>query len=349
MIEKRFYEIEKMLSDPTVISDASLFKSLSKERSRHIETVEAYQQYKKILSEIASNEELVKEKDKEMSQLAKAELISLQESKEKLAKKIEVLLLPKDPNDEKNILLEIRAGAGGDEASLFVSDLFKMYSRYAEKHGWRIEVMSTSWTGVKGLREIIALVSGEKVYSQLKYESGVHRVQRVPKTEAQGRIHTSTVTVTVLPEVDEVEVEVNSQDIKVDVFRSSGPGGQSVNTTDSAVRLTHIPSGLVVSCQDEKSQHKNKAKALKILRARLFDLERQKQEEEISKNRKSQMGTGDRSEKIRTYNFPQSRVTDHRVGLTLHNIEEILDGSLEGFITALQNHYQQKLYAVDNS
>jgi len=273
--------------------------------------------------------------------LAKAELEMLGPIKIELEKKLEILLLPKDPNDEKNILLEIRAGTGGDEASLFASDLFRMYSKYAESQGWKIEVLNTSWTGVGGLKEIILMISGIRVYSQLKYESGVHRVQRVPKTEAQGRIHTSAVTVAVLPEADEVEVNIKPEDIKIDVFRSSGPGGQSVNTTDSAVRITHIPSGAVVSCQDEKSQHKNKAKALKILRARLYDLEQQKQEKERSEHRKSQIGTGDRSEKIRTYNFPQSRVTDHRIGLTLHSLQNILEGHLEELIPPLQNHFQK--------
>jgi len=284
---------------------------------------------------------LLLEYDKEMQTLAKAELEMLEPIKIELEKKLEILLLPKDPNDEKNILLEIRAGTGGDEASLFASDLFRMYSKYAESQGWKIEVLNTSWTGVGGLKEIILMISGIRVYSQLKYESGVHRVQRVPKTEAQGRIHTSAVTVAVLPEADEVEVNIKPEDIKIDVFRSSGPGGQSVNTTDSAVRITHIPSGAVVSCQDEKSQHKNKAKALKILRARLYDLEQQKQEKERSEHRKSQIGTGDRSEKIRTYNFPQSRVTDHRIGLTLHSLQNILEGHLEELIPPLQNHFQK--------
>lgn len=340
-IEKRFHELEKLLSNPQTISNQMLFRELSKERSNYVEIVEAYTHYKKILTEVDANEELLKEKDKEIHDLAKAELSMLYTEKEKLEQKIKVLLLPKDPNDEKNILLEIRGGTGGEEASLFAADLFRMYTKYAEKQGWHVEVLSTSWTGLGGLKEVVALVSGQKVYSQLKYESGVHRVQRVPKTEAQGRIHTSAVTVAILPEADEVEVDINPADLRVDVFRSSGPGGQSVNTTDSAVRMTHIPSGLVVSCQDEKSQHKNKAKALKILMARLYDLKRQKQEEEMAKSRKSQIGTGDRSEKIRTYNFPQSRLTDHRIGLTVHNLEEILNGHLDEVITALQNYYQQ--------
>jgi len=340
-IEKRFHELGEELSNPKTLGNSEDFKKLSKERSGYAETVEVFGQYKKVLADIASNQELLLEKDKEMQTLAKAELEMLGPIKIELEKKLEILLLPKDPNDEKNILLEIRAGTGGDEASLFASDLFRMYSKYAESQGWKIEVLNTSWTGVGGLKEIILMISGIRVYSQLKYESGVHRVQRVPKTEAQGRIHTSAVTVAVLPEADEVEVNIKPEDIKIDVFRSSGPGGQSVNTTDSAVRITHIPSGAVVSCQDEKSQHKNKAKALKILRARLYDLEQQKQEKERSEHRKSQIGTGDRSEKIRTYNFPQSRVTDHRIGLTLHSLQNILEGHLEELIPPLQNHFQK--------
>ena len=266
----------------------------------------------------------------------------MDQKKTQLEHQLKVLLLPKDRNDEKNILLEIRAGTGGDEASLFVADLYRMYSRYAESKGWRIEVLSSTPTGVKGLKDITALISGQNVYSQLKYESGVHRVQRVPKTEAQGRIHTSAVTVAVLPEADEVEVEINPAELRIDVFRSSGPGGQSVNTTDSAVRITHVPSGLVVNCQDEKSQHKNKAKALKILRSRLYDLELQKQEQERAKSRKSQIGTGDRSEKVRTYNFPQSRVTEHRIGFTTHDLDGVLAGKIDDIIQNLQAHFQNK-------
>ena len=345
-IEKRFYELETLLSDSKILGSSQEFKKLSKERADHREVIECYREYKKLLSEISSNEQLLLEKDKEIQLLAKAELQVLVVQKESLEKKLEVLLLPKDPNDDKNIFVEIRAGTGGDEASLFSADLFKMYSKFAESKGWKLEVLNTTWSGVKGLKEIIALISGEKVYSHLKYESGVHRVQRVPKTEAQGRIHTSAVSVVVLPEADEVEIEIKPEEIRTDVFRSSGPGGQSVNTTDSAVRLTHIPSGLVVSCQDEKSQHKNKAKALKILRARLFDLEQQKLEKERSDTRKSQMGSGDRSEKIRTYNFPQSRVTDQRIGLTVHNLDAVLEGHLEDLLPPLQAHFQ-KLFLED--
>ena len=348
MIEKRFCELEALLSDLKVIGNPQEFKKLSKERAEYQEVVGYYREYRKLLSEIASNEHLLLEKDKEIQLLAKAELQTLVAQKGPLEKKLEVLLLPKDPNDDKNIFLEIRAGTGGDEASLFSADLFRMYSKFAESKGWAIEVLNTSWSGVKGLKEIIALISGEKVYSHLKYESGVHRVQRVPETEAQGRIHTSTVSVVVLPEADEVEIDIKPEDVRVDVFRSSGPGGQSVNTTDSAVRLTHIPSGVVVSCQDEKSQHKNKAKALKILRARLYDMEQQKQKKERSETRKSQMGSGDRSEKIRTYNFPQSRVTDHRIGVTVHNLDAVLEGHLDDIIVPLHVHFQ-KLFLEETS
>jgi peptide chain release factor 1 len=257
-----------------------------------------------------------------------------------LESRLKVLLLPKDPLDEKNILLEIRAGAGGDEAGIFAADLFRMYSRYAERKSWRVELMDSNSTGVGGFKEIIALISGEKVYSELKYEGGVHRVQRVPKTEAQGRVHTSTVTVAVLPEADDVEVNIQAKDLNVEVMRAGGPGGQSVNTTDSAVRLTHLPTGIVVICRDEKSQHKNRAKALKVLQARLLEMEREKQDREITSQRRSMVGSGDRSEKIRTYNFPQNRVTDHRIGLTLHNLDRVIEGDLAPVVEALRAHYQ---------
>lgn len=341
MIEKRFRELENFLSDSKILSNQQEFKKLSKERSDYVEVMESYEQFKKVSSEIVTNTELLNEGDPEIQNLAKAEILSLEPEKDRLEKILKVLLLPKDPNDEKNIIIEIRAGTGGDEASLFAADLFRMYQKYSERKGWVIEILSTSVSDVKGFKEIILMVSGQRVYSHLKYESGVHRVQRVPKTEAMGRIHTSAVTVAVLPEADEIEIDVKTEDIKVDVFRSSGPGGQSVNTTDSAVRLTHIPSGMVISCQDEKSQHKNKAKALKILRARLFDFEQQKQAQKIAETRKSQVGSGDRSEKIRTYNFPQARVTDHRIGLTLYTLETVMNGHIEEIIAPLQNHFQQ--------
>lgn len=341
-VEKRFGELEKLLADPKIIAHTKEYTKLSKERSQLRATMEAYKEYRKILSDIDENKGLLLEKDPEIRKLAQAELQALEEQKIKVEEKIKILLLPKDPNDEKNIILEIRAGTGGDEASLFAADLYRMFSKYAESKRWTVETLSSSWTGVKGLKDITVAISGERVYSHLKYESGVHRVQRVPKTEAQGRIHTSAVTVAVLPEADEVEVTIQPSELRIDVFRSSGPGGQSVNTTDSAVRITHIPTGIVVSCQDEKSQHKNKAKALKILRSRLYDLELQKQETERAKNRKSQIGTGDRSEKIRTYNFPQSRVTDHRIGFTVHDLDSILNGKLDDIISRLQNHFQQQ-------
>lgn len=349
MIEKRFRELEHLLSDPKTLSNQNEFKKLSKERSDSAEVMETYESYKKVLAELITNEGLLKETDTEIQNLAKAEILSLEQEKDRLEQSLKLLLIPKDPNDEKNIVIEIRAGTGGDEASLFAADLFRMYQRYCERKGWKVEILSSSVSDVKGFKEIILMVSGERVYSHLKYESGVHRVQRVPKTEAMGRIHTSAVTVAVLPEADEIEIDIKPEDIKVDVFRSSGPGGQSVNTTDSAVRITHVPSGMVISCQDEKSQHKNKAKALKILRARLFDFEQQKQAKKIAETRKSQVGTGDRSEKIRTYNFPQSRMTDHRIGLTLYSLENVLDGHIEEVISSLQNHFQQQSLAQETS
>jgi peptide chain release factor 1 len=289
---------------------------------------------------LAESEQLALERDEELRQLAKIEAHLLREEKGTLEQRLTALLVPKDPRDEKNIILEIRAGTGGEEAAIFAADLFRMYAKYAEKQRWRVEILSENVTGLGGFKEMIALIEGRQVYSRLKHESGVHRVQRVPATESQGRIHTSAVTVAVLPEAEEVEIEIDSNDLKIDVFRSSGPGGQHVNKTDSAVRITHLPSGLVVSCQDEKSQFKNKAKALKILRARLLDRAVQVQQSEISQARKSQVGSGDRSERIRTYNYPQGRVTDHRIGVTLHNLEIVLDGELDALIDQLSNHFQ---------
>ncbi len=333
-------ELEAQLSDPALIADQARFREVAREHAHVSRLVELYAEYQRVEEEIAGNRELLQEDDEELVELARQELATLTARKEELEHEIRVQLLPKDPNDEKNILLEIRAGTGGDEAALFAADLFRMYSRYAERQGWKVEIMSSNPIGIGGFKEIIALVSGERVYSKLKYESGVHRVQRVPETEAQGRIHTSAVTVAVIPEAEEVEVEIDPNEIRIDVFRSSGPGGQSVNTTDSAIRITHLPTGLVVSCQDEKSQHKNKAKALKVLRARLLDLKQREQHEKIASERRSQVGTGDRSERIRTYNFPQGRVSDHRINLTLYKLEDILLGNLDEIILPLITHFQ---------
>ncbi|MCJ7747764.1 MAG: peptide chain release factor 1, partial [Desulfobacterales bacterium] len=300
-----------------------------------------YRRLKKLEEEIKGSQHLLdNEEDEEMKRLAKEELNRLTQEKDRVEGDLKMALLPRDPYDEKNILLEIRAGTGGEEAGLFAGDLFRMYSKFAEKQNWRMEIMSRHYTGVGGFKEIIAMIEGKGVYSRLKFESGVHRVQRVPATESQGRIHTSTVTVAILPEAKEVEIQIDPNDLRIDIFRSSGPGGQSVNTTDSAVRITHLPTGMVVSCQDEKSQHKNKAKALKILRARLLDRARQEQQIEISEKRRIQVGTGERSERIRTYNFPQGRVTDHRIGLTLYRMGEVLEGELDEVIDALTTHYQ---------
>jgi len=338
---EKLQKLEGMLSDPSVIGNQEQYRKVAKEHAQMSKLYNLYAKYKKIEQDIEANRALLKEEeDEEMIELVRQDLNELKEKAEKLQKELRVALLPKDPNDDKNILLEIRAGTGGDEAALFVGDLFKMYSRYAEDQGWRVEVMSSNPLGIGGFKEIICLISGDQVYSKLKYESGVHRVQRVPETETQGRIHTSAVTVAVLPEAEEVEVDIATNDLKVDVYRSSGPGGQSVNTTDSAVRITHLPTGLVVTCQDEKSQHKNKAKALQVLRARLLDKMQQEQHDQMSANRKSQVGSGDRSERIRTYNFPQGRVSDHRINLTLYKLEDVLEGKLDDLIDPLIVHYQ---------
>jgi len=345
-IERRYIELEKLLSDPKVLSNPKEMQKVAKERAEAIKLVETYRLYKKIQEEIEGSRVLLNEGDEELHALAKAEIQTLQEKATALEQEIRILLLPKNPRDGKNIVLEIRAGAGGEEAALFVADLFRMYSKYAEKNGWRVEVINQNATGLGGFKEIIAAIEGKVVFSRLKYESGVHRVQRVPVTEASGRIHTSTVTVAVLPEADEVDIEINPNDLRVDVFRSSGPGGQSVNTTDSAVRITHLPTNMVVTCQDEKSQHKNKAKALKVLRARLLEQAQEQQHNEISEERRSQVGTGDRSERIRTYNFPQNRVTDHRLNLTLHRLDSVLEGDLGEFIDALNANFQAEAMKV---
>ncbi len=341
-VENRYNSLANLLNNPEILKDRKQYEKLSQEYAELTPLIETYREYKRVEQEIENNQNLLHDEDEEIQALAKDEIQALKERQQELKSSLEVLLLPKDPLDKKNIIIEIRAGSGGEEAALFAADLFRMYSRYAEIKGWKVEIMSHNVTGLGGFKEVIALIEGEKVYSHLKYESGVHRVQRVPTTESQGRIHTSAVTVAVLPEAEEVEVEINPSDLKIDVFRSSGPGGQSVNTTDSAVRITHIPSGLVVTCQDEKSQHKNKAKALKVLRARLLDRAINEQKSEISQFRKSQIGSGDRSERIRTYNFPQGRVTDHRIGLTLYKLDSILEGNLDEIINPLRAHFQSE-------
>ncbi|HEU4965700.1 MAG TPA: peptide chain release factor 1 [Bacilli bacterium] len=338
-IEDRYNKLNDMLCDPAVASDPAKLRQYGKEQSELEETVTVFREYKEVTQGIADAKEMLEEKlDDEMRDLVKMELAELTEREEELDDKLQILLLPKDPLDEKNVIVEIRGAAGGDEAALFARDLFEMYTAYAQKQGWKVDVMDTSYNDVGGFREVVFQVIGKGAYSKLKWESGAHRVQRVPATETQGRIHTSTSTVVVLPEAEEIEVEVHEKDLRIDTFCSSGPGGQSVNTTQSAVRITHMPTGTVVSCQDEKSQSMNKDKAMKVLRARLFEIEMRRQQEESSAARKSQIGTGDRSERIRTYNFPQSRVTDHRIGLTLHKLDYVLAGELEEVITALNNH-----------
>jgi len=341
-VENHYYELAHQLSNPKILENKEEYRRLSQEYAELSTLVETYQQYKQVEQQIQDNQILLEDEDKEIQELAKAEIYALKEKRQALEASLRALLLPKDPLDKKNIILEIRAGTGGEEAALFAANLFRMYCRFAETKGWRVEIMNSNVTGLGGFKEIIALIEGEKVYSHLKYESGVHRVQRIPATESQGRIHTSTVTVAVLPEAEEVDIQIDPNDLRIDVFRSSGPGGQSVNTTDSAVRITHLPTGLVVTCQDEKSQHKNKAKALKVLRARLLDLAITEQKNEISQVRRIQVGSGERSERIRTYNFPQGRVTDHRIDLTLYKLDSILEGNLDELITALQTYFQSQ-------
>ncbi len=336
-VEEKYRRLTLALSDPALPSNPQKFKAISKERAELEPLVRKYEDYKKVRKHIRDSELLLadKEADEELRALAEAEVHELSEKAAKLEEELKILLLPKDPRDEKNVILEVRAGAGGDESSLFAQDLFRMYSRFAETRGWQLEVMQTSLSPIGGFKEIIVNIRGKNVYSSLKYESGVHRVQRVPRTEASGRIHTSTVTVAVLPEADEVDVELDPKDLKIEAFGASGPGGQNVNRNYTAIRVTHGPSGLVVSCQDEKSQYRNKEKALRILRSRLLDIAQSKQDAAIAKSRRSQVGTGERSEKIRTYNFPQSRVTDHRINLTLHNLQSVLDGDLGGIVDQL--------------
>ncbi len=336
-IETKYEQLMSEMADPAVQADNAKFRSHSKTLSDMQPLVERFREYKDVASHIAATEEMLKDPD--LRELAQEEMTSLTQKRDALLAEIKILLVPKDPNDAKNVILEIRAGTGGDEAALFASDLFRMYSRYAERQGWKIEVMSLSDSGVGGIKEVIATIAGKNVYSRLKYESGVHRVQRVPATEASGRIHTSTSTVAVLPEAEDVDIQINEKDLRVDTFCSSGPGGQSVNTTYSAVRITHIPTGVVVSQQDEKSQIKNRAKAMKVLRSRLYEMELQRQQDAIAKDRKSQVGSGDRSEKIRTYNFKENRVTDHRIGFTMHQLDAALDGQLGELIDAAVTHF----------
>jgi peptide chain release factor 1 len=345
-IERRYEELERLVADPAIIANRREYAKLARERAQLEPVVEGYRERQRLERDIAEHRELLQDADAEIREMARGELPAIEAGLDALDQRLKVLLVPRDPNDERNTVLEIRAGTGGDEAALFGAELFRMYSRYAERRGWRVEVLSSSATGIGGLKEVIALVQGDGAFSRLKFEGGVHRVQRVPVTETQGRIHTSAVTVAVLPEAEDVEIDLPEKDLRIDVFRSSGPGGQSVNTTDSAVRVTHLPTGLVVTCQDEKSQHKNKAKALKILRARLLDRARQEQQASIAANRKAMVGSGDRSEKIRTYNFPQSRITDHRVNVTLHQLDRVLDGDLDPIVDALATKAQHEALEV---
>ena len=341
-LEKKYDDISKKISNPEIINQQELWQKLVKELSELDEVVKKYREYKRVIENIEEAKIILDDRnaDEELKDLAKEDLKINNNKSDKILEQIKILLLPKDPNDKKNVIVEIRGGAGGDEANLFAGDLFRMYSHYAESKKWRTEILNFNESDIGGFKEIVFMISGNGVYSRLKFESGVHRVQRIPETESNGRIHTSTVTVAILPEAEEVDVKINPNDLRIDVFRSSGNGGQSVNTTDSAVRVTHIPTGIVISCQDEKSQLKNKDKALKILRAKLFDLKNEKQKKMLSQERKNQVGTGDRSERIRTYNFPQSRVTDHRINLTLYKLENILNGDLDEIIDSLVTFYQ---------
>jgi peptide chain release factor 1 len=347
--EARFNELTERMADHAVINDSDLYRKTSKAQSELGELVGKYREWKRVEQELRDARPMLAESDPDMREMAQAEVTRLEPELLQIEQELQFLLLPKDPNDEKNVVLEIRKGAGGDEASLFAGEVFRMYTRYAEEQRWKVEITSLSESSVGGLNEVIAIVSGQKVYSRLKYESGVHRVQRVPATETQGRVHTSTITVVVMPEADEVDVQIDTKDLRIDTFCSSGPGGQSVNTTYSAVRITHLPTNTVVSCQDEKSQIKNRSKAMSVLRSRLYQMEMQKQLDQIGAERKSMVGTGDRSEKIRTYNFPQNRLTDHRIGLTLHQLDLTMEGRLQPVVDALTSYYQSERLRGQNA
>jgi peptide chain release factor 1 len=338
-IEARYEELGLQMADPELVSDQQKYQKVAKQHRDLQPVVDKFRQYREIRTGIADARGMLNESDAEIRAMAEEELAQLEEREPKIEEEIKLLLLPKDPNDEKNVVVEIRAGTGGDEASLFAAEMFRMYSRFAEQHRWKVEVLSSSESSVGGLKEVIAIIEGDRVYSQLKYESGVHRVQRVPATETQGRVHTSAITVAVLPEAEEVDVKIEAKDIRIDTFCSSGPGGQSVNTTYSAVRITHLPTNTVVSCQDEKSQIKNREKAMRVLRSRLYEVEMERQQQALAKERKQQVGSGDRSEKIRTYNFPQNRLTDHRIGLTIHQLADVMEGRLQLVIDALIAHF----------
>ncbi|RME37581.1 MAG: peptide chain release factor 1 [Deltaproteobacteria bacterium] len=344
-VEERFREVEALLADPATMADQKRYLALTREHADLAEIVRVYGEYRRVGEELEGNRELLRDEDADLREMARAEIPDLEERQRRLEDELKRLLLPKDPNDDKNVILEIRAGTGGDEAALFAGDLFRMYCRYAEQRGWKVELLSASGSDVGGFKEVVAMISGDRVFSRLKFERGTHRVQRVPETEAQGRIHTSACTVAVLPEAEDVDVDINPADLRIDLFRASGAGGQHVNKTESAVRITHIPTGIVVSCQDEKSQHKNRAKAMKVLQARLYDQIQAEQQAKQAAERKSQVGSGDRSERIRTYNFPQGRCTDHRIGLTLYKLDQIMQGDLDEIIDALLTHEQAELLA----